>query len=446
MPQPRDVFPLTYDSPNTGDWQLVRAGFRWLVPDGGPCLAGQPIAFANVACARNGEHWSRNEFRDFQVAFIPRVSGQVTWRRDLFGSGWDTRLAQEIDFGDAEPIGDIHPSIMSENPGHLRLLWLAGRRAVEVGEARGGLLSGWHERVRGWWGEGEAPTETLLSIGTCVLGGLVLGDRRAFIELFGECPGPAHVVSYPDDVIVPSSAVLLQGLERTPAEVAQIAADVGSWMRSVSSDGVMEDGRWSLAQDMFFVTQTLALLSRRSSVLDTYPIVGEGGVHILGPARTVVLSVDAEIAYHLRHKTLGYVIAVHTFRFPDMSPVLKHRLKTEFERLVRSPEDVERDLTALIDRITTATGAKIVLVNSIASHAFNRPRSEHSGLGPLALNVVLADIAKKRPIAVVDVDAVAVDMGIKKHARDGIHMNGELEHEARRELVRTLRALGMRGF
>ena len=43
------------------------------------------------------------------------------------------------------------------------------------------------------------------------------------------------------------------------------------------------------------------------------------------------------------------------------------------------------------------------------------------------LNLMLHDLARERNVAIVDVDAIAADLGSQRHAPDGVHGSGPLQ-------------------
>ncbi len=435
--------PLVCEPLELGEEHLARSGIQWLVPDGSPCSAGEPIAYAHVGFTKGADR-ARSELRDFQVAFVPTVSGRVSWRRDVGASGWDSRIFCKR-FDPNESIGTILPSSPSSDAGRLRLLWLAGRRVVDFG-GKNGFMVEWSDRARGWWGDTRTPPQTVLAAGICSLDRLVAGQRGAFAELFAQCPGPAHVVQATSSLLVPSSVVLQANIDRTSAEAGQIGAEVGQWIQSAAPDGFAVRGRFSIAQDIFFVTHLLSELAAPSPLLDEYAHVGPRGMFTLGPAPVVLLSLDSEGAYHLRHKALGYPVAIHGFRLAEISPTLKAWFRANFERIDRKPEDVERDLLALVDKVQSLTGARLVFVNSVESNSFRFPRSAPASLSARARNVILDEVSRKRPISVIDADAIAVDLGVHAHVPDATHPYGDFERELRTELVRTLRAMGIAGY
>ena len=83
-----------------------------------------------------------------------------------------------------------------------RLLMLAGRRATELAEVRSGLLTGWHDRTRAWWGRGRLPHRG--EHGNCEQVGVIRGERQAYLEMFELAPGPAQVVHYMNEPLIPS--------------------------------------------------------------------------------------------------------------------------------------------------------------------------------------------------------------------------------------------------
>jgi hypothetical protein len=137
---------------------------------------------------------------------------------------------------------------------------------------------------------------------------------------------------------------------------------------------------------------------------------------------------------------------MHGFRIAELSATLKDWLRTAFERIDRKPEDVERDLLALVDRVRSLKGAKLVFMNSVESNSFRLPRSAPVSLSARARNAVLTSVARQRPLSVIDADAIAVDLGIHAHIEDATHPYGDLDRELRAELVRTLRAIGVKGY
>ena len=127
------------------------------------------------------------------------------------------------------------PPRSDDDPGRLRLLLLAGRRMTPLVDVHSGLLPGWNGRSRGWWSEqGETPV-TLLSLGICDVTGVVMGERCAFLEMFAAETEASQFVFIPDHPIAPAAPVLLDQLQRTPANFRAILADLHAGMAKSGS-------------------------------------------------------------------------------------------------------------------------------------------------------------------------------------------------------------------
>src|SRR5258707_15001279 len=109
------------------------------------------------------------EGRDFQIAFAPRVAGRLRKAPDASQGGFLDRLQYyqtwwpEFSIGELECGSRRARDDATAEP--LALLMLAGRRMSELAEVRSGLLTGWHDRSRGWWSDAGGPFGTILSIG-----------------------------------------------------------------------------------------------------------------------------------------------------------------------------------------------------------------------------------------------------------------------------------------
>ena len=55
---------------------------------------------------------------------------------------------------------------------------------------------------------------------------------------------------------------------------------------------------------------------------------------------------------------------------------------------------------------------------------------------------MLHDIAERRDLIIIDVDAIAADLGGAEHLPDGIHQSGPMQAALRLEILRALEDLG----
>jgi hypothetical protein len=434
-----------------------RSGVRWLCDDGYICRPGEAIAYCNIGLAYDGQgragpnpFWS--EARDFQVAFAPRVGGRVTKAAESslggfldmlpFYQSWNAEY--QIGHVDCEPAADAQ-SIGTE--GGLRLLFLAGRRMTEIAEVRSGLLTGWHDRSRAWWGEGADKVGTLLSLGICDQPGVIRGDRFAFLEMFEAVPGPAQIAYFEDHALVPCAQVIAEQHLRTPTEFDEIAADFARTFPVGTSVPRPDD--WIFAGCLLSALQ-------RSPLTEKYPLLTRTGLSQTGPADAVLLSLSAEAQDILRHRRLGYALHCHTFRLAETGPAVRSWLRNNFEIVRRTPADIQRDYQSLIDAARRQSNAKFLIMNVMSTAgnetilnyaAFDRPMGETlSSVRKKELNLMLHDLARESGVEIVDLDAIAADMGALSHLPDGIHASGAMQTEIRSEILRILHSAGVTGF
>jgi hypothetical protein len=207
------------------------------------------------------------------------------------------------------------------------------------------------------------------------------------------------------------------------------------------------------ASDWIFAGCLLASLGK-SPMTDHYDILTRSGLTRTGPPDAVVLSLMAEGPIVLRHKELGYT--VHCVRSRFAGPAFFEWLRSAFEQVKRTPDDILNDYRQLIAAGRAHGGAKILIMNrmSTSGHedvfnyaAFDPPLSGTlTTIHAKEMNLMLHDLARESAIEIVDVDAIAADMGGAAHLPDGIHASGPLQAEIRAEILHILDGLGVAGF
>ena len=449
--------PLTLGPLAVGGFLVQRSGIRWLREDGEFCRPGEVIAFCNIGLTPNkGSPQSAKPFvqerRDLQVAFAPRVGGRLRKSAAASYGGFIDRLYHfqrwtpdfvigELDYATERQAAD------GATDETLRLLFLTGRRVTELTEDRSGLLSGWHDRSRAWWGDDDGTHGTVISIATCEQSGIIRGERSAFLELFQAVHGPAHVAMVPDYVLVPSAPVTLEQLNRTPAQAEAIATDL---IRSFqASPSVAPPGDW------IFVSCLLAAL-QRSPLTEDYELLTRNGLRRAASINALILSLNAEARVILRHRRLGYAISLYPHRIQDTGEMIRTWLTANFEPVERTLDDVRRDLLMLVDAVRARSDMKLLVLNALSTLGHediptyapvDRPMGDIiATVRNKELNLLLHDIARERDVAIVDVDAIAADLGAAVNLPDGIHGSGRLQAEVRDEIVRILRGCGIPGF
>lgn len=423
---------------------VLRSGVRWLRPDGHFCRAGEIVAYCSIAVSAPGGLAFADERLDLHVALAPRRAGRLGHAPAPWEGGYLDRAP-------------VAPWAADGSWGHLdtddapggadacepRLMFLAARRFVDFAEHRAGLLTGWHDRARAWWGDG-APL-TLLGAGTCEQRAVLGGEDGAFAELFELCDGPVHVVLAQDEPQVPCARTLLEQLDRTPADMRAIRDDLA---RSFPPAGDAP-----VAADWLFIGALLNALER-SPLDERYELLTPGALLTTPPPRAVALSVTAEMPHALRHRRLGYTLNCHPFRLQAAGDAVQRWLRENFERIARTPRIVQDDYRALLDRL--AGRATLFVLNAVSTHNFEQvsnyamlDEATMAALGSVrakALNMMLYDLAAARDLAIVDADAIAAGLGIATHLRDGVHSSRTLNEAMRAELLRMLRERGLAGF
>ncbi|QBL92428.1 hypothetical protein KSAC_01800 [Komagataeibacter saccharivorans] len=431
--------PLKADS-----YTIVRSGVRWLVEDGQPCRAGQPIGYCNISLeptsARLKSAPTFTEEQDIQIVFAPRVSGRLAIRSDMARGGYLSTRA--IDAWDPDTVvAQITPDGPTDtgDPGRLRLMGVAGRRMTRLADIHSGLLSGWYSRSRGWWCEGNEPPITLLSMGVCDATGVILGEKCSFLDMFEATRAPTQCVFVPDHPLAPCAPILIEQIERTPAQSDAIAEDLRQFFSRPNIHPTPED--WIFAG-------TLLSVLRNTPLKDRLDIFSDTGTRKLAPANAVLMSLNVEPQSILRHRQLGYHVHIMRHHLAGAGPAIRAWLTSAFEPVKRSLDVIRRDYETLIDTLARTTGGRILILNRMSTSgyedisnysAFDAPMSATlSNIAAKEQNLMLHDISETRNLAVIDVDALAAELGGGMHLPDGIHQSGRMQMELRQEIVHVL--------
>jgi len=449
--------------------RIRRSGIRWRRRSGTEVQSREPVAVCYIRLTATGDTPVplAEEQNDLQVLLAPRADCLFHRKADVSEGGYRD-LVESGEWRAGEHVADAESLA---GPSELLPLVLAGRRGFESGEGRGGLLAGWHERVRAFWpGPGRNERHgSVLSLGTCEQNAIFRGEDNAFLSWFSRTPGPAQIIAVSDERCVHSSAVLLQHLRRTPGEAQAITTAVFDWINqrvaccgpdafpgldASSSRGTLR-GRWPGSQDISFAFHLLSEAVGTSPILERTQALGAGGTIELPPPEAIALTLGSELAHHYRHKRTGWLIALHSFRFgPFIGPGVVDWLRRDFEPVRRSVADMRRDLAELADEVEKRTGGTLLLQNLVASTITDRV-ANYAWLGEAfdesvavignEANLMLADLSRDHAIAVIDSDALAADLGVDQ-VPDRFHASGRLVDAQRSEVHRVLRELRVPGF
>ena len=426
---------------------VVRSGIRWIHDDGHACRANEIVAWCNVRVGVptvNGTF--SDEARDLQIAFATRVAGTLKRGADTSLGGFLDRLPELERWQVGQTIGHVELRAGEDANGHaLRPMFVAGRRVVEVAEDRSGLLTGWHDRLRAWWGDGDAPPSTLMGLGICDQSTLFRGDAVPFHDWFAATRGPAHVVFVPDHVLAPCAAVLTEQLRRTPDEA-----------RAIRDDFTQTFARLAPSPEDWMFAGSLVAAVLRSPLGERLEVLGTSGVVPARGVDALVLSVGAEQPRLWRHRTLGYAISVHGYRLKEAGPALSSWLLREFESVRQGVDDARRDYDALIAALRAHGVGAILVMNAMSTSSYDDVTTYASYDAPLStmigsvrakeLNLMLHDVARAHDVSIVDNDAMAAELGAARHLTDSVHGSGALHAALRADILRILRERGVAGF
>jgi len=436
---------------------LLRSVIRWLREDGAVVRPGEAVGFCNVGLLTmtpTGAARARfdDEWLDVQAVIAPRIGGTLRRAQTSSRGGFLEQLEHfqqpwtpEFEIGSVEPDGGpALPGPVDE----VELFMTAGRRQADLAEGRHGLLTGWHDRVRAWRADGDRPAGAVISLGICEMTGVLRGEQLAFLELFEQLAGPAHVIQIADEPLVHSAPIVAELGARTDAERDTISADLIEYFARAKA----RPAEWVFAG-------ALMKALHRTPLSEAYDLLSRRGVRRVGPADAVVLSAGGEGAF-LRHRKLGYAININGFRVVRAGPTVGAWLREAFEPVHRSIDDIGRDYRKLFSAIRANPGARpkhLLIVNLMSTSGdddvqnyqpFDAPMAETlSGVRARDMNLMLHDLAREdSDVAIIDVDAIAAETGARHNLPDGVHSSGALQAELRAEILHILCHRGLPGF
>lgn len=307
-----------------------------------------------------------------------------------------------------------------------------------LSEDRSTLHSGWHDRRRAWLLDRGPPRMTVLGLGICELSAVMLGEDNGFSELLAMLDRPVQLVNVPDIPLVPTARIVTQQLRRGDAERQAIWADFCAGMARGKLPGQPDD--WIFGSSLIKAVCA-------SPVSEDYTTFSNQGIGELPPADVVIMSLYGESPIRLRHRRLGYDIRIHLFRFKQMGPALRAWVQENFAQSLQSVEEIRADYLALLEALNHGPQRRrLMLLNTLSSRHTEDIQSYQSQDDPARLatvwakqiNLMAEGLARDHGVAVIDADAIGVDLGTGYSAPDGVHHNGEMQRGLRGEIVRCL--------
>jgi hypothetical protein len=443
--------PLLCGSLKADGFVIRRSGMHWLRHDGYMCRPNEVIGYCNisleqVAGQRSGTFPMADEI-ELHVAFAPQVGGRLRIAQGNSPGGYLNALGLHV-WNPDDALGHLEPVLGSDdavqtNVGEMRLLMIAGRRMSALADTNIGILPGWHSRSRAWWCDRSgSDLSTLLCLGVCDAAGVVRGNETPFIEAFEATPSPTHLVYVPDHPMVPCAPILLEQLTRSTAQNEAIAADLSS---GLTSGRIVPN-----ADDWMFAGALLASL-QNSPMREKYDVLTPTGLRQLGPADTILLSLSSEVRTILRHRKLGYSVQMLRHRQTAAGPAIRSWLASDFEPVKRTIDDIRRDYRQLVDTVAAQTGGRVLILNRMSTSGFEDITSYVSFDAPMGdtleniaakeMNLMLHDLADECDFSIVDVDAIAADLGGAQHLPDGIHHSAAMQAMVRSEIIHILNSV-----
>lgn len=419
---------------------VSRSRPHWLLSDGARCRRGEVAAIFNIG-VETTDGADRNPFRaerTFQLGLAAPVDGRLRLPPDYDDGTRDVRSA--IPWESDHVVAAVDPedgaTASDEDP---RRLFLAGRRIAWEVDTSAGPIGTWHLRYRGWWTVPGTAMSHLACIGICDAAAVVRGPRAFFGELFETTPFSLHVSHVSDHPLVPCSRVLIDQLERGPAEIDAIIRDLGR--------GLVDGPVTPTPEDWVYAGALLQELCA-SPLTTGDTVLGVEGLTTVGPPDTVLLSIASEPRRLFRHRTLGHHLHVMPHDLEVTGPAMRAWLKANFEPVRRSMVDIEADIERLCALAGARTGARFLVINLVSSTeldtlvnyaGFGATDLEHlSRVGAKECNAMLDGLAERGIVGVLDADALAAEVGTTDHAPDGIHCSRSIETALREDLVAAL--------
>ena len=419
---------------------------NWLSEDGRPCRPGEIIAYCNLAVQGDTRGSVFAKEAVLQVAFASPAGGRLHRRPGLSGGGF-LDVIGAADWRDDETIGEIEADSDADDAGgDMPLLMLAGQRMGWAVDVDTGLLPGWHLAARAWWEHGDGHRRTLLNLGVCDAAGPIRGDDSGFVELFQGATFPAHVTDLTDHPAAPCAPVLLDGHGRSRTAFEALALDLQRALADFPEPPT--------AADWMFAGALLAQLAE-SPLTRTFDILTRNGLARSEPPRAILLSSCAEPRTIRRHRKLGYRLHIMRHDLDAAGPAIRAWLASAFDAVPRTLDDIAADYRRLIDTAPMQTGTRFLILNrmstsgreDIASYtAFDEPMGAIlANIAAKEINLMLHDLAREKKVAVVDVDAMAAEIGGAAHLPDGVHQSGALQDLVRGEILDILASVGPAG-
>jgi len=420
-----------------GDFQIKMSGLRWLCKDGQYCKGGVPIAYCNVQLLKENMPLDMSgEEHDFQAIFIAPVDGVIHIRQGTSYGGLIDQLPHFFFWDPQFIICEVEIEGWDQPPMTLQVqvVFATGKRYLGASENRTGVLSGWFQRTRAWVADRGPIHNTIITLGICdILNGL-RGSEIIPLDLMRLIPDSTQVILFQDTVLIPTVTMMLDQVKRTPENSSKIIINFKEMIKNSSQ--IFEP------EDYLFLGAILKSLVN-NSFLDSTLTISRSGIDENTRPNIVLTSLAAQPKRLFRHKTLGYSISCHDFRFRQMGNAARIWLQENFHLVTREANEIGQELRELANLLGPDTRLLVCNISANPLSAFiphydlfdQATFKEIAYVNQREMNVMLDGLASEGILEVVDLNLLSAQMGTLRHVPDGIHMSGVLEQEFIKELA-----------
>jgi hypothetical protein len=432
--EPYSQAPLIVEPWPLSDASWLRSGVTWIPTGGHACRAGDSLAIMNLGVSENRRRDATHApfaQEDLRMTVVAGMAGTPSLANGASIGGWRD-LRPYIRWDEPIAIGSMRPRAPGRGQiaAH-RTMW-AGRR----------IFTTWYDRERAWWNiPASGAVANIVALGICDVRRALVGDRDAFADIARMRHGPTHLALFPDPALTFSSPVLTQHLDGPPTDVDGIVGDLGAWL---ARPGLPPAGSPAPACRAWFAMSALMnALTRSSPLTDACDVATAAGVRRLGPANIVLVSAVAELALLLRHKRLGYLMTMHEHTIVQHGAGFLAWVRESFEPVARSVDEMVDDVGRFARLLKDRTGAHLVVANiaSQIEQIYNYahlPPGEFGGVArSRALNLGLAELARRGDLSILDNDGIAAEFGSSQSVQ-GVHGSGQIMAAIRSEFVRIV--------
>ncbi|MBT8605971.1 hypothetical protein G6677_05805 [Polynucleobacter paneuropaeus] len=420
--------------------QIAMSGLRWIVKDKQYCKAGTRLAYCNLQLLDADSVKSMaGEMNDFQLVFIAPIDGILHIGAGTSHGGLLDQLPNYVRWKSDFVICEVEPTdlTITAHAIPVGLIFAAGQRNASFAENRNGILSGWFQKTRVWSGSKGKVEKTLITLGVCDLLNTIRGDQIVslqMMELISKCP---QLILISDGLVILAAVSVLENLQRTPKDIEAVSLNFHEMVKAY--------GQSFGAEDYLFLGALLTTLTSNYLAQSSTTMTREGLHHECKP-NIVLTSLSAQPRRIFKHKTLGYSVAFHEFRFTKLSKLVRRFIAENFETIIRTPQEIIDDLIKLADylgpsiQLIVANRPANPLVDPITRYGLYDAQTfdDIEMVQYHEVNYLLSELAAKGVLDVVDVDMIASKLGVKKHVPDGAHWSGQLELQVAKEISRLV--------